>query len=89
MASGDVIETIEVIEPNLTLNMNNSKEISGYHEAGEGGEADDKDNSSILNRSNAQDVSIYVYVAKYQLLILPRYTYLLNVAIVGILVCHN
>ncbi|XP_023309841.1 phosphatidylinositol 4-phosphate 5-kinase type-1 alpha isoform X10 [Anoplophora glabripennis] len=56
MASGDVIETIE-LDSNLALNMNNSKEISGYHETGEGGETDDKDdNKDTLNKSNVQDV---------------------------------
>lgn len=42
MASGDVIETIELVDSNLALNMNNSKEISGFHETGEGGEPDGK-----------------------------------------------
>lgn len=35
MASGDTIETIEVIDSNMALNMNNSKEMSTYRETGD------------------------------------------------------
>jgi hypothetical protein len=33
MASGDTIETIEVVEPSLTINMNNAKDPGGVHES--------------------------------------------------------
>ncbi|KAL1512511.1 hypothetical protein ABEB36_002093 [Hypothenemus hampei] len=48
MASGDTIETIEIVSSNLALNMNNTKEP---HEPGGAGELDDKDNVSVLNKS--------------------------------------
>ncbi|KAH1007647.1 hypothetical protein HUJ04_004855 [Dendroctonus ponderosae] len=51
MASGDNIESIEVLSSNLALNMNNSKEPPGICEPGASGEADDKDNISVLNKS--------------------------------------
>lgn len=40
MASGDNIESIEVLSSNLALNMNNSKEPPGIYEPGGSGEAD-------------------------------------------------
>ena len=40
MASGDTIETIEVLSSNLALDMNNSKEPPGIYETGAPGEAD-------------------------------------------------
>ncbi|CAG9766192.1 unnamed protein product [Ceutorhynchus assimilis] len=52
MASGDTIETIQVINSNLALNnMNNSKEPPGIYESGAAGENEDKDNLSVLNKS--------------------------------------
>ncbi|XP_060536103.1 phosphatidylinositol 4-phosphate 5-kinase type-1 alpha-like isoform X11 [Cylas formicarius] len=53
MASGDTLETIEVIGSNLALNMNNSKDptTGGYYETGGAGESEDKDNISVLNKS--------------------------------------
>lgn len=40
MASGDTIETIEVISTNSAFGMNNSKEPPGIYESGAGGESD-------------------------------------------------
>lgn len=37
MASGDMLETIEV-DTNMPMNMNNSKEIATYREIGDAGE---------------------------------------------------
>ncbi|XP_066139439.1 phosphatidylinositol 4-phosphate 5-kinase type-1 alpha isoform X11 [Euwallacea fornicatus] len=56
MASGDTIETIQVLSSNSALNMNNSKEPPGIYESGAAGESDDKDNISTLNKS-FQDAS--------------------------------
>ncbi|RZC32239.1 PIP5K domain containing protein [Asbolus verrucosus] len=43
MASGDTIETIEVVEPSLTINMNNAKDPGGIHDSLD--ESEDKDTS--------------------------------------------
>ncbi|XP_050301182.1 phosphatidylinositol 4-phosphate 5-kinase type-1 beta isoform X9 [Anthonomus grandis grandis] len=53
MASGDTLEleTIQVLSSNQALDMNNTKEASGIYESGGAGEADDKDNISVLNKS--------------------------------------
>lgn len=40
MASGDTLESIEVLQSNSALNMNNSKEPPGIDEAGADGESD-------------------------------------------------
>jgi 1-phosphatidylinositol-4-phosphate 5-kinase len=44
MASGDTIETIEVVEPSLTINMNNAKDPGGVHESLD--ESEDKDTAT-------------------------------------------
>ncbi|XP_076267609.1 phosphatidylinositol 4-phosphate 5-kinase 59B isoform X17 [Rhynchophorus ferrugineus] len=54
MASGDTLESIEVLQSNSALNMNNSKEPPGIDEAGAGGESDDKDNTSNLQDAGDQ-----------------------------------
>ncbi|XP_030766373.1 phosphatidylinositol 4-phosphate 5-kinase type-1 alpha isoform X10 [Sitophilus oryzae] len=51
MATGDTIESIEVLQSNSALSMNNSKEPPGIDEAETEGEAEDKDNISVLNKS--------------------------------------
>lgn len=33
MASGDTIETIEVVEPSLAISMNNAKDSGGLHDS--------------------------------------------------------
>ncbi|XP_015836688.1 phosphatidylinositol 4-phosphate 5-kinase type-1 alpha isoform X13 [Tribolium castaneum] len=43
MASGDTIETIEVVEPSLTISMNNAKDSGGLHDSLD--ESEDKDSS--------------------------------------------
>ncbi|XP_063908485.1 phosphatidylinositol 4-phosphate 5-kinase type-1 alpha isoform X10 [Zophobas morio] len=52
MASGDTIETIEVVEPSLTINMNNAKDPGGVRDSAD--ESEDKD--TTLHRT-AQDAS--------------------------------
>jgi hypothetical protein len=52
MASGDTIETIEVVEPSLTINMNNAKDPGGVHESLD--ESEDKDTAT---HRTPQDVS--------------------------------
>lgn len=35
MATGDTIETIEIIDPNSVISMNNSKDITAFKETGD------------------------------------------------------
>ncbi|XP_044265578.1 phosphatidylinositol 4-phosphate 5-kinase type-1 alpha isoform X13 [Tribolium madens] len=51
MASGDTIETIEVVEPSLTINMNNAKDSGGLHDSLD--ESEDKDSSIHRNLQDA------------------------------------
>lgn len=54
MASGDPIETIEVISTNSAFGMNNSKEPPGIYESGAGGESDDKEDN-LYSLKSLQD----------------------------------
>nr|CAI5842524.1 unnamed protein product [Callosobruchus analis] len=63
MASGDTLETIEIIDSSLTLNMHNSKENPASKQIGDLKGFEDKDNS-ILNKAGIQDGSQKTNVAK-------------------------
>ncbi|CAH1979150.1 unnamed protein product [Acanthoscelides obtectus] len=63
MASGDTLETIEIIDSSLTLNMLNNKENVASKQLGDLKGFEDKDNS-ILNKAGTQDGSQKTNVAK-------------------------